>query len=215
MENLVTIKTENLNLGLMQKMTAERMAELFHTGEAEKQEGHLLVCIGSWAAYNEGGRHSLGTCYKGDFFIDFMALNGAEELDAVLDYLGWSEQEKEELFIQDYESDFYETENADYENPRALADLVAENRDAIQQDPEKLAAIMEATGEGLEDALDEMDNYIFYPGTDAEGYAEEMAEESGDVPEWLAYYVDYEKMGRDMVLNGDIDEVGGGVLARC
>ena len=137
MENLLTVKTENLNLGLMKKMTAERMAELFHT------------------------------------------------------------------------------ENADYENPRALADLVAENRDAIQQDPEKLAAIMEATGEGLEDALDEMDNYIFYPGTDAEGYAEEMAEESGDVPEWLAYYVDYEKMGRDMVLNGDIDEVGGGVLARC
>lgn len=215
MENLLTVKTENLNLGLMQKMTAERMAELFHTGEEEKHSGHLLVCVGSWAAYNEGGRHSLGTCYKGDFFIDFMALNGAEELDAVLDYLGWSEQEKEELFIQDYESDFYETENADYENPRALADLVAENRDAIQQDQEKLAAIMEATGEGLEDALDEMDNYIFYPGTDAEGYAEEMTEESGDIPEWLACYVDYEKMGRDMVLNGDIDEVGGGVLARC
>ena len=35
-------------------------------------------------------------------------------------------------------------------------------------------------------------------------YAEEFTEESIHIPEGLAFYIDYEKMGRDMELSGDI-----------
>lgn len=35
-------------------------------------------------------------------------------------------------------------------------------------------------------------------------YAQELTEESGDVPDHLAPYIDYESMGRDMELNGDL-----------
>ena len=35
-------------------------------------------------------------------------------------------------------------------------------------------------------------------------YAEELTEQTGDIPEHLAYYIDYARMGRDMELNGDV-----------
>ncbi len=35
-------------------------------------------------------------------------------------------------------------------------------------------------------------------------YAEELAEETSQIPEHLQYYIDYKKMGRDMELNGDV-----------
>lgn len=35
-------------------------------------------------------------------------------------------------------------------------------------------------------------------------FAEELTEDTTQIPENLAYYIDYERMGRDMELNGDI-----------
>lgn len=35
-------------------------------------------------------------------------------------------------------------------------------------------------------------------------YAQELTEETSDIPEHLAFYIDYEAMARDMEMNGDI-----------
>lgn len=35
-------------------------------------------------------------------------------------------------------------------------------------------------------------------------YAQELTEETGDIPQHLEYYIDYERMSRDMEMNGDI-----------
>ena len=35
-------------------------------------------------------------------------------------------------------------------------------------------------------------------------YAEELTESTTETPQHLAFYIDYEKMGRDMELSGDI-----------
>ena len=35
-------------------------------------------------------------------------------------------------------------------------------------------------------------------------FAEELTEETTQIPENLAYYIDYERMGRDMELSGDV-----------
>lgn len=35
-------------------------------------------------------------------------------------------------------------------------------------------------------------------------YAEELTTDTSEVPENLAFYIDYERMGRDMELNGDV-----------
>ncbi len=36
------------------------------------------------------------------------------------------------------------------------------------------------------------------------GFAEELTEETTEIPEHLRYYIDYEKMGRDMEMSGDV-----------
>lgn len=35
-------------------------------------------------------------------------------------------------------------------------------------------------------------------------YAQELTEETTDIPQSLAYYIDYDKMARDMEINGDV-----------
>lgn len=35
-------------------------------------------------------------------------------------------------------------------------------------------------------------------------YAEELTEQTGDIPQHLQFYIDYKRMGRDMELSGDI-----------
>lgn len=42
-------------------------------------------------------------------------------------------------------------------------------------------------------------------------YAQELTEETVQVPESLAYYIDYQAMGRDMELNGDIFTIETGI----
>ncbi|QFT68631.1 antirestriction protein ArdA [Labrenzia sp. ac12] len=50
------------------------------------------------------------------------------------------------------------------------------------------------------------DDYRVYRGT-AGDYAEEIVSECYEVPGNLAFYIDYERLGRDMVLGGDITEL--------
>ncbi|MBU2862518.1 antirestriction protein ArdA [Reinekea forsetii] len=40
--------------------------------------------------------------------------------------------------------------------------------------------------------------------SDLADFAEELTTDTTEIPESLAYYIDYEKMGRDMELSGDI-----------
>jgi len=41
-------------------------------------------------------------------------------------------------------------------------------------------------------------------------YAQELTEETTQIPENLSYYIDYERMGRDMELNGDVFTIEAG-----
>ena len=57
-------------------MKEERIKELFN-----RDDSLLKICVGSWKAYNECNDHALGSYACGSFFIDFMKLESAEELD--------------------------------------------------------------------------------------------------------------------------------------
>lgn len=187
-------------------MTNERLNELLDT-KSESFTGHLLVSVGSWNAYNKGSKHGLGTP-----FIDFMKLNGSEELEEVLEALGWSDEERQELFIQDYISDFFNTKNADFENPRELADFVKEKLGQFTKyDYSKLLAIEEAITSDFYEAVSCLSDYNLIEGTAAD-YAEEIAEQTYKLDDYIKYYIDYEKMGQDMIDNGAIYETSYGVL---
>lgn len=197
-------------------MQKERINQLFNSKDAV-----LAVCVGSWFAYTSCNSHALGSFYEGRFFINFDELESAEELEDLLRSIGWSDQELEELFIQDYESATLSFSNCDYINPLALARVYCEVRDQIQDESAKAAALLEAgiislnSAEDLQELADSLDNYIFYENMTGPEYMEEITEEAGNIPDNLKYYIDYAAMWRDESLSGYADEVAGGVLIYC
>jgi len=193
-------------------MTTERLNELFNSSTS-----NLAICVGSWFAYTSCNEHALGSWHNGSFYIDFEKLEGSEELMEVLEALGWSEQEREELFIQDYQGEpIFEGSNCDYINPAHIADIIYDNGVDLDRDAKKLAAIMEYTGEDLEDAIEKLDDYDFYEDMTGEEYEEQLVcdcypDFDFDKLGWLGGYVtiDYEAMARD---DDSIYECEGGVL---
>lgn len=196
-------------------MTEERLQRLFNGSAAG-----LTVCVGSWKAYTEDNEHALGSCLKTSdgkirFYIDFMELDGADELREVLYAIGWSNAEMEETFVQDYQSGWAEIDDCDHQNAFDLADFIRDHRDEIEGNEEKLEAIMEMEAYSIELAIEYLDDYDYRDGMTPEEYAMEITEDSlGELPEWASRYIDYEAMGRDMVLNGEITETKNGLLIR-
>ncbi len=61
-------------------------------------------------------------------------------------------------------------------------------------------------GFNLDDALERYEEVCIYHGT-ATTYAQELVEETTEIPESLRYYIDYEAIARDMKINGEIEEI--------
>lgn len=189
-------------------MTQERVNQLFNTEGAA-----LCVCVGSWKAYNECNEHGLGSWHNGHFYINFDILEGADELHDLLKAIGWSDAEMEETFIQDYESELFSFSNCDYINCFELADQYAESRDELLEDEDKTRAIIEYLGsEDFNEIIEEFDRVSFWPNMTGAEVMEELTEESGDIPDHLRYYIDYEAMARDEILSGYMVETSAGVL---
>ena len=62
-------------------------------------------------------------------------------------------------------------------------------------------------GFDLDDALGRYEEVCIHHGS-AEDYAQELIEETTEIPENLRFYIDYEAIARDMKLNGEIEELG-------
>ncbi|MCU7829155.1 MAG: antirestriction protein ArdA [Candidatus Thiodiazotropha sp. (ex Myrtea sp. 'scaly one' KF741663)] len=61
-------------------------------------------------------------------------------------------------------------------------------------------------GFDLEDALTRYEYVNIFHGTAAD-YAQELIEETTEIPENLRYYIDYKAIARDMGYNGEIEEI--------
>ena len=134
-----------------------------------------------------------------------------EDLKAVLERIGINE-EYEEAFFTDWESDidcgFGECENIEHINE--LAERLEEIESSYEID--KLEAIIEATGCDLEQAMEEMDDAIFYPGYTLEEVAEEIVNDcyfTKDTPDILTRYFDYEAFARDLSFDGYTETASG------
>ena len=58
----------------------------------------------------------------------------------------------------------------------------------------------------IEEALARFEEVYLHYGS-AEDYAQEIIEETTEIPENLQYYIDYEAIARDMKINGEIIEI--------
>ena len=66
------------------------------------------------------------------------------------------------------------------------------------------AAVADYYGGDLDDATRTMDEGYFGEYRTAADFAEEVTENTNDIPQSLRFYIDYDRMARDMELSGDI-----------
>ncbi len=59
-------------------------------------------------------------------------------------------------------------------------------------------------GDDLDDAKKAIEENYAGCYSSLADYAQELTEDTGDIPKHLEFYIDYERMGRDMDLSGDI-----------
>ena len=155
----------------------------------------ISVFLNTWGNYNENGA-------DGGFWVELPC-----NLDEVLERLAASTGEdvdEMEVFINDFETEISGLEISENTDISDLNDIAEQLESLDKYDLEKLEAILEADGESLENALDNMDDYIFYANQSLEDVASEMIDEGvfGDIPDSIINYIDISAIARDLGYDG-------------
>lgn len=150
--------------------------------------GIYVACL---AAYNNGKLHGA--------WID-----ATQELDDIQDQINQMladspEPDAEEYAIHDYEG-FGGYGLSEYEGIQSVHEIAC----FIDEYPELAGELLSHFGGSLDDASKAMEENYSGCYKSLADYAEELTEDTSQIPENLAYYIDYERMGRDMELSGDI-----------
>lgn len=150
----------------------------------------LRIYVACLAAYNSGILHGewidvsqdVGDIWDGiNAMLSASPVAGAEEW-AIHDYEGFGE-----LRLSEYEG---------VERVQALAAFIEEHGTLG-------SAVLAYVCGDLEEAESAMENYSGCCKSLAD-YAQELTEETSEIPAHLASYIDYERMGHDMEINGDL-----------
>ncbi|HED13291.1 MAG TPA: antirestriction protein ArdA [Gammaproteobacteria bacterium] len=149
------------------------------------------IYVADLAAYNAGKLHGV--------WID--ATDDLDDMwEQVRTMLAASpEAFAEEHAIHDYEG-FGDARIEEYQSLETVQEIAA----FIAEFPEIGGALISHFCGDLEDARRAADENYCGEHKSIADYAQELTEETSEIPEHLAYYIDYEAMGRDMELNGDI-----------
>ena len=152
----------------------------------------ITVFLNTWGNYNENGA-------EGGFWINLPC-----DIDETLEKLACNTEEEineMEVFINDFETDFYNLEISEYTDIYELNELAEQLEQFDDEEIEKLKAIIEYNGGTLEDCIDCMDSYEFIEGETLSNYAAELVGEMG-LPEFAEMYFDYEAFERDLSFDG-------------
>lgn len=149
--------------------------------------GHIRIDAACLAAYNNGILHGA--------WID--AERGADAIwDDIKAMLRASPiSGAEEHAIHDYEG----FEGARIEEYEGIAE-VAEKAAFIAEHGKPGAGLLDHYGE-LAQAREAMSDHYHGVFTSLADFAEELTEQTGEVPERLAPYIDYQRMGRDLEIS--------------
>lgn len=77
--------------------------------------------------------------------------------------------------------------------------------DMDSQETDQLCFLLNR-GFSLDEALTRYEHVCIFRGS-AEDYAQDLIEDTTDIPESLRYYIDYKAIARDMGYNGEIEEI--------
>ena len=153
-------------------------------------ESEIRIYVADLAAYNAGILHGVWIDATDDLedihaqvgtMLAASPVGGAEEY-AIHDHEGFGG-----YALSDYEG---------LESTHAIAGFIAEY-------PEMGGALLGHFGDLDEARRAAKEDYCGCHWSVAD-FAQELTEETSDVAEHLAFYIDYDRMGRDMEMNGDV-----------
>lgn len=151
----------------------------------------IQIYVADLAAYNNGILH--GAWIDATLDIDDIHAKIIELLK------NSPEPFAEEYAIHDYEGfcgiDIHEYEGIESAHKKAVF---------VEEHGELGAQVASHFGDDLDDAERALSEAYIGEYPSLADYAQELTEECSEVPEHLAYYIDYDQMGRDMDMSGDI-----------
>lgn len=151
----------------------------------------IRIYVADLAAYNNGKLHGV--------WID--ATQDLEDIqEQITNMLKISpEPDAEEYAIHDFEG-FGSYRVSEYEGIEQLHEIA----EFIEEYPDLAAELLSHFGDDIEDARKAIEENYSGCYKSLSDYAEEMTDDTVQTPENLADYIDYERMGRDIELSGDI-----------
>ncbi len=151
----------------------------------------IRIYVADLAAYNNGKLHGVWIDATQDVSDIW------EQVKTMLDKS--PEPDAEEWAIHDYEG-FEGASISEYES----FESVHERAIFIEEHGEIGSELLSHFGDSIEDAtkaIEENYNGCYRSIAD---YAEDLTEQTSEIPKHLEFYIDYERMGRDMELSGDV-----------
>ena len=153
----------------------------------------------------------------------WVSVNLFREDFEILKEIGITEEDIEDVNYTILKADFDTIEVDFFDEDDTIEDYV-ELQDAYNfmdgYKQEVLDSILEAdyyTINSVNDIIEmindnTVDKWTLYSGMSMAQVAEEYVDECFDIPDPIKYYIDFDNMGRDMMLDGNYYEVSNGVL---
>jgi len=150
----------------------------------------IRIYVADLAAYNNGKLHGV--------WID-----ATQDLDDIQEQVNTMLAQSPELDAEEYAIHDFEGFNgyrlSEYEGLESAHEVAS----FIEEYPEIGGELLDYFSDIEEARKAAEENYCGCYKSMAD-YAEELTEQTSEIPEHLQYYIDYEKMGRDMELSGDV-----------
>lgn len=151
----------------------------------------IRIYVADLAAYNNGKLHGVW-------------INVCDDLEDIQEHINKMLDESPEGFAEEYAIHDYEGFNGyglgEYESIGSVHEIAC----FIEEHPEIGGELLSHFGGSLDDAKKAAAESYSGCHTSLADYAEELTEGTTEIPEHLQFYIDYERMGRDMELGGDI-----------
>lgn len=162
----------------------------------------IRIYVADLAAYNNGKLHGVW-------------INACDDLDAIKAQVNEMLAKSPEGFVEEYVIHDYEGFGgytlSEYAGIGAVHNIAC----FIAEYPDFGGELLNHFGGDLEEARSAAEENYCGCYKSLADYVQELTEETTQIPESLSYYIDYERMGRDMELGGDIFTIEIGYETVC
>ena len=151
----------------------------------------IRIYVADLAAYNNGILHGAW-------------INACDDLDDIREQIkeileSSPEEDAEEYAIHDHEG-FEGYSVSEYSGIDELHEIAC----FIDENPGIGGALLNQFCDDLDEARRAIEENYYGVYESVADYAEELTSDTCQIPEHLSWYIDYERMGRDMEMSGDI-----------